>query len=120
MGRMMHFSNQEVTAEDVYQLALAGNDRAKLVFDSVGRALGIALANLINLFNFPLYLISGGPLPAWEMFAPSMFAEVNRRSFIFARTGTKIEKAALAADAGLFGAAHLPFQHESSLIEATG
>lgn len=120
MGRMMHFSNQEVTAEDVYQLALAGNDRAKLVFDSVGRALGIALANLINLFNFPLYLISGGPLPAWDMFAPSMFAEVNRRSFIFARTGTKIEKAALAADAGLFGAAYLPFQDERSLIEATG
>jgi glucokinase len=120
MGRMMHFRDQEVTAEDVYQLALAGNDRAKLVFDSVGRALGIALANLINLFNFPLYLISGGPLPAWDMFAPSMFAEVNRRSFTFARTGTRIEKAALRGDAGLFGAAYLPFEHESPLIEATG
>jgi glucokinase len=120
MGRMMHFGKEEVTAADVYALALAGNDRAKLVFESVGRALGIALANLINLFNFPLYLISGGPLPAWDLFAPSMFTEVRRRSFTFARTGTKIEKAALGADAGLFGAAYLPYQYDSSRIEVAG
>jgi glucokinase len=120
MGRMMHFGKEDVTAADVYALALAGNDRAKLIFESVGRALGIALANLINLFNFPLYLLSGGPLPAWDMFAPSMFAEVRRRSFTFARTGTKIEKAALAGDAGLFGAAYLPFQYESPRIEVAG
>jgi glucokinase len=120
MGKMMHFGKEEVTAADVYALALAGNERAKLVFESVGRALGIALANLINLFNFPLYLISGGPLPAWDLFAPSMFAEVRRRSFTFARTGTKIEKAALGADAGLFGAAYLPYQYDSSRIEVAG
>ena len=35
----------------------------------MGSYLGIALANLINIFNFPLYLLSGGPLPAWELFA---------------------------------------------------
>ncbi len=120
MGRMMHFGKPEITAEDVYQLAREGNDRAKLVFESVGRALGIALANLINVFNFPLYLLSGGPLPAWDFFAPAMLTEVERRSFTFVRTGTKIEKAALGADAGLFGAAYLPFQHENSLVEAAG
>ena len=77
----------------------------------MGRALGIALASLINAFNFPLYLISGGPLGAWDMFAPSMFAEVRKRSFTFARTGTRIEKALLGGDAGLYGAAYLPFQY---------
>jgi glucokinase len=120
MGRMMHFGKDDVTAADIYALALAGNDRAKLVFESVGRALGVALASLINLFNFPLYLLSGGPLPAWDMFAPSMFAEIDRRSFTFARTGTKVEKAALGADAGLYGAAYLPFQREEARIEAVG
>lgn len=117
MGRMMHFGN-DVTAEKVHELALQGNERAKLVFESMGRALGIALANLINLFNFPLYLLSGGPLPAWDMFAPTMFHEIRRRSFTFGRNGTRIEKALLGADAGLFGAAYLPFQkgmyHETS------
>ena len=109
MGRMMHFG-PDITSQGVYELALAGNERAKLVFESVGRALGIALASLINLFNFPLYLLSGGPLPAWDLFAPRMFEEVKKRSFTYGRTGTRIEKAQLGADAGLFGAAYLPFE----------
>ncbi|MBV8073005.1 MAG: ROK family protein [Acidobacteriaceae bacterium] len=112
MGRMMHFSG-DVTAERVYELAVAGNDRAKLVFESMGRALGIALASLINAFNFPLYLVSGGPLPAWNFFAPTMFAEVTKRSFIFGRKKTRIEKALLGADAGLYGAAYLPFEFDT-------
>jgi glucokinase len=110
MGRMMHFGQEINTAEDVYLLALAGNERARWVFESMGRALGIALASLINAFNFPLYLLSGGPLPAWDFFAPSMMAEVRKRSFTFARTATRIEKALLGADAGLLGAAYLPLQ----------
>ena len=110
MGRMMHFGQEINTAEDVFRLAQAGNERAHWVFQAMGRALGIALASLINAFNFPLYLLSGGPLPAWDFFAPSMLAEVHKRSFTFARTGTRIEKALLGADAGLLGAAYLPFQ----------
>jgi glucokinase len=109
MGRMMHFG-RETTSATVYDLALAGNERAKWVFESMGRALGVAIASLINIFNFPLYLLSGGPLPAWDLFAPTMFDEVKKRSFTFARTGTRIEKAMLGADAGLFGAAYLPLQ----------
>jgi glucokinase len=109
MGRMMHFG-RDITSAHVAELALAGNERAKLVFESVGRALGIALANLINIFNFPLYLLTGGPVAAWDLFAPSMFNEIEQRSLIYARTGTRIEKAQLGADAGLFGAAYLPFQ----------
>jgi len=110
MGRMMHFGQEINTAEDVYLLAVAGNERACRIFEAMGRALGIALASLINAFNFPLYLLSGGPLPAWNFFAPSMLAEVRKRSFTFARTGTRIEKALLGADAGLLGAAYLPLQ----------
>jgi glucokinase len=114
MGQMMRFGNNEheITAKRVYELALAGNDRAKLVFETVGRALGIAIANLINLFNFPLYLVSGGPLPAWDLFAPTMIAEIKKRSFTFGRTPTRVERALLGADAGLFGAAYLPLEHE--------
>jgi glucokinase len=113
MASMMHFG-RDVTSEQVYGLALQGNERAKMVFESMGRALGIAIANLIHIFNFPLYLISGGPLPAWNFFAPAMLAEVNSRSFVFSRTDTRIEKALLAGDAGLYGAAYLPFQREKA------
>jgi glucokinase len=112
MGRMMHFPHDVTTSADVFDLARAGNDRAKMVFEAMGRALGIALASLMNVFNFPLYVISGGPLPAWDFFAPSMFKEVRRRSFTYELTNPRVEKALLGADAGLFGAAYLPFQEK--------
>jgi glucokinase len=111
MGRMMHFPKEVTTAADVFDLAIAGNQRAKMVFEAMGRALGIALANLMNVFNFPLYLLSGGPLPAWDFFAPAMFKEIKRRSFTYEITNPRVEKALLGADAGLFGAAYLPFQN---------
>jgi glucokinase len=114
MGGMMGIGTQKFSSREVYELALAGNSRAKLVFDSMGRALGIAIANLINLFNFPLYLLSGGPLPAWDLFSPSMFAEIEKRSFTYARTGTRVERGVLGGEAGLIGAAYLPFQHQST------
>jgi glucokinase len=121
MGRMMHFQQDITTAAQVFDLALAGNPRAKMVFEAMGRALGIALANLMNVFNFPLYVLSGGPLPAWDFFAPTMFNEVKRRSFTYERTNPRVEKALLGADAGLFGAAYLPFQeaHIPMLTDST-
>jgi glucokinase len=102
-----------LTAEDVFKLAAGGNDRAKMIFRSVGTALGTALANLINIFNFPLYLLGGGMLGAWDQFAPPMFAEVERRAFTFRSHPPRIERATLGADAGLYGAAYLPFQGAS-------
>lgn len=111
MAGMMGIATQRFSAHDVYDLAAAGNPRAKMVFESMGRALGIAIANLVTLFNFPLYLLSGGPLPAWDYFAPAMFAEIEKRAFTFRPTGARVEKALLGSDAGLFGAAYLPLQH---------
>jgi glucokinase len=100
-----------LTAEQVYDLAVQGNDRAREIFRVMGEALGIALAGLINTFNFPLYLLGGGVVAAWDFFAPAMLAEVERRSFTYRSTlktaPTRIEAARLGSDAGLFGAACL-------------
>lgn len=99
-----------LTAKDVYDLAVAGNPRAQVVFQSMGQALGIAIAMLINTFNFPLYLMSGGVLAAWDYFYPALEAEVRRRSYTYRHTPTRIDKAVLGNEAGLYGAAYLPFQ----------
>jgi glucokinase len=101
----------DLTSEDVFHLAVAGNERAIAIFRSMGEALGVALANLINIFNFPLYLLSGGPLPAWDYFAPAMIEEVARRSFTYRHAPTRIERAMLGNEAGMYGAAYLPFIH---------
>ena len=109
MAKMMGLGDH-LTAKDVSELALAGNRHAQVVYERMGIALGIALAALVNIFNFPLYLLSGGVLPAWDLFAPAMFDEIKSRSFVFRNTSTRIEKATLGSEAGLFGAAYLPFQ----------
>jgi glucokinase len=98
----------------VHDLAIEGNENARRIFERMGEALGLALATLVNIFNFPLYLLSGGVLPAWEFFAPTMIEVVKARSFTYRHTHTRIEQATLGNEAGLFGAAYLPFQARTS------
>lgn len=109
MARMLSLGT-DLTARDVYDLARGGNEKAHMIFHAAGEALGIALANLINIFNYPLYLLSGGVLAAWDLFAPSMMRQIELRSFAYRNTRTRVEKATLGNEAGLYGAACLPFQ----------
>lgn len=104
----------DITSEECFHLAEGGNEKAIAVFESMGQALGIALGMLVNTFNFPLYLLSGGVLAAWDQFAPPMIAELRRRSFTFRESGTRVEKALLGNEAGLYGAAYLPWITPSS------
>jgi glucokinase len=121
----------EFSARSVFNLALQGDEPARLIFRKVGWALGIGLASLINLLNLPMYVIGGGVSAGWEAYAPSMFEEVFRRCFVYAATApdlihrveegasadlrplisarrTIITRALLGSDAGLYGAARLP------------
>lgn len=101
-----------LSAKQVYDLAQSGSEKARTIFMSMGEALGVTLAMLVNTFNFPLYLLSGGVLGAWDLFAPAMLEETRRRSFTFRNTATRVEKAQLGNEAGLFGAAYLPWSTE--------
>jgi glucokinase len=114
MGRMLQLGEEELTSEGVYKLAIAGNERAKMVFHTMGTMLGIAIGNLVNIFNFPLYLLGGGVVAAWDQFAPAMTAEIEKRSYTYRHVKTRVEKATLGNEAGLFGAAYLPLQAPQS------
>jgi len=111
MARLLNLG-EDLTAKDVYDLAKQGNEKAHRIWTVMGETLGVALAMLVNTFNFPLYLLSGGPLPAWEFFAPPMLDTVRWRSFTFRSTRTRIEEATLGNEAGLYGAACLPWIEE--------
>lgn len=107
MARLLGLG-ENLTSEQVYHLARDGNAHAKTVFATMGKALGVAIADLVNIFNFPLYLLSGGALAAWEFFAPAMLEEIRRSSYVYRNSDTRIAKAELGKDAGLYGAARLP------------
>lgn len=100
---------ENLSSKEIYELGIKGDERALTVFRCMGEALGIALATAVNAFNFPLYLLSGGVLGAWDLFAPAMLEEARRRSFTLRSTNTRVEKAILGDEAGLFGAAYLPW-----------
>ena len=113
MARLMQLG-EDLTSLQVFELAQkegeAGN-KARRIWQTVGEALGMAMAALINTFNFPLYLLSGGMLPAWDLFAPHMVRVAMQRSFTFRATAneTRIAQATLGNLAGLYGAAYLPW-----------
>jgi len=114
------------TARDVADLAASGDPGARQVFDSVGEALGISLAAMINTLNLPLYVVGGGMTNAWELFAPRLFAELESRSYVYRLNNGKVDEfghqarmthvvpAQLGSDAGLLGACLLPLAEASS------
>ena len=107
MARMIGLG--DLTSSEVYELAAAGNERALMVFNTMGESLGSLLGILVNVFNFPLFLIAGGVIAGWDMFEPAMMAEAKRRSFTLRTTDTRVERAQLGNLAGLYGAAYLPW-----------
>jgi glucokinase len=124
-------ADPEFSAKAVYNLAVQGDEAARAIFRRVGWALGILMADIVNALNLNMYVIGGGVSSAWEAFALAMFAEVRKRSMVYAATApeekvaqpagaaaqvapapaarkTIITRALLGSDAGLYGAARLP------------
>ena len=104
-------SGTSLTAALVYKLAQEGDASSLEVFHQMGIALGIAIASFINILDIRLFVLGGGAVEAWEAFAKSMFDEVARRSYVYRNDPRRIEKARLGNQAGIFGGAHLAFQH---------
>lgn len=100
----------KLTAKLIADAAHQGDKTAIEIYRDVGRALGIGLGTIINLLELPLCLLSGGMAAAWDLFAPAMFEQLNSGCYIYRTGGIRIEPAELDDDAGLFGAAYLPFQ----------
>jgi glucokinase len=117
-------AGEEFDARMVHECAVRGDAVAIRVFERVGRALGLAIANMVNALNLPLYVIGGGVSSGWDAFSPALFAEVRQRSFIYDGTTsengmgvggrqrtTRIMPAMLGGDGGLYGAPRLPMIH---------
>jgi glucokinase len=124
-------SDPEFSSKAVFNLAIQGDEEARKIFRRVGRALGIAIASLVNGLNLQMYVVGGGVSSAWEAFAPAIFDELRCRSMVYAATAppahatgetgasalvdpttsgrfTIITRALLGSDAGLSGAGRLP------------
>jgi glucokinase len=99
----------ELTSAIIYRLAAQGDPSSRKIYEGVGIALGIAIGNFINTLDIDTFVLGGGVVDAWNAFAPSLFEEVKKRSYIYARDPRRILKSSLGDQAGIFGAACLAF-----------
>jgi len=96
-----------VTAETVYEAIIAGDLYAKEVMRETAKFLGAGLANLINLLNPEMVVISGGVTRAGEHLFEPLRAQIRRRAFRHAEESCRIVSTSLSGMAGVIGAAYM-------------
>jgi glucokinase len=102
--------SDELTAEMVYDAGQKGDELALAVLKRSGMYLGIGLANLINLIDPQIIVLTGGVVNGWDLFAGEMYRQVEERAFRTTAKQVKIAKAECGDNAGLLGAARLALQ----------
>lgn len=98
--------------EIVREAALEGDKFALWIWEEFGKALGIAIASLVNLLNVEMIVISGGLSDAWELFIDKVVGESKKRGLHAPMERIQIKKSTLGGDAGLLGAAYLVIREE--------
>jgi glucokinase len=93
-----------ITAETVYEAVVQGDPYATEVLHDTAKFLGVGLANIINILNPDLLVISGGVTKAGDHLFEPLRAEIRKRAFRVAEQACKIVPSALNGTAGIIGA----------------
>ena len=93
-----------ITAQTVYEAAAEGDAVAREVVRDTARFLGTGIANLLNIFNPDVVVISGGVTQAGDALFTPLRAEVRRRAFKPAVDACRIVPGELPGTAGVVGA----------------
>ena len=73
----------------------------------MGRYLGIALADLIDVLNPELIVIGVGAADSWDFFIDEVKSEIKRRAFRHPAERARLARASLGDSAGILGAARV-------------
>lgn len=105
---------KQLSSEQVYEAAGAGNEIAVRVMKDMGRMLGIGIASLINIFNPERIVVGGGVKDAWPLFIGATREEIMKRAFAVPAQRTEIVLSQLGDDAGMVGAAAVAFDLQNT------
>ena len=93
------------TSLEVYQMDRDGDERARSVFQKMGRYLGMTLASLVNcLLNPQMIVIGGGAAAGWDAFIDHVRTELHARAFDEPADRAEIVRSELGDNAGILGA----------------
>ena len=104
-------NSQNYGGKALYEAALAGNVEARRALSNVGRHIGVAIANVINLFDPSKVILTGGLLKAGDLLLDPLKAAVKEHSVERMAMRCAIEMSELGDFAGAMGAAMLPLRH---------
>ncbi|MEA2517768.1 MAG: glucokinase [Actinomycetota bacterium] len=96
-----------ITAEHVGRAAREYDETARAVLRRAGRALGIGLSNIVNIFDPDVIVLGGSVTKAGEAFLGPARDELARMTAAQRRRPMRLDLSALQADAGILGAAAL-------------
>ncbi len=95
----------KITAKMVYEAARQNDKLALELFHETGFYLGVACANLVNIFNPEMIIFFGGMINAGELLFAPVREEIKKRAFALPASRVQVVPAILGNDAGAIGAA---------------
>ncbi len=97
-------SIDKITPLSISELAGSGDHAAKRIWENGGHALGVGIANIMNLLNPECIVLVGGLMNAKDHFLPSAEKAWEENSFEQARSSSKVLLGELGQWAGARGA----------------
>ena len=99
-----------LSSKDLYLLALQGDLFCRGLFENLGEALGIAIANLIHILSLEGVVLGGGLSRAATIFLPSLEKEFKKRLTLVPPEKIKIRVSRLQERGGVLGAAGIALE----------
>jgi glucokinase len=100
-------SAESITAEHVAKAARQYDETARSVLRQAGRALGIGLSNVVNIFDPEVIVLAGSVIGAGEAYLGPARDELARLNSAQRRRPMRLDVTTLGGDAGILGAAAL-------------
>lgn len=112
----LNLGNHDMTSPDemlksLYESAKAGNETTRAIFHRAGRYLALGLANVVNVFDPPLILLSGERMQYDYLYAEEVLTEMSNLTL---QSGRPLPKVEIHAWGGLLwaqGAAALALEY---------
>lgn len=116
MLRLVDNRPEWITAQTVFAAAEGNDSLACEIVDEIAGYLGIAVANLINLFNPEVIVLGGSVGQASQVLLAPLQEEVRRRAMAYPLSVARIVKSSLGLEAGAIGAAVLVLRQSGELL----
>lgn len=100
---------EEITPEVLHRAAEQGDPLALELWSEARECLGIAISNLVTIFNPEVIILGGGVVLSCKSLLPTVEAAVKSNIHLVARSSVQIVESYLGDDAGVLGAAAMVF-----------